>query len=102
DLDHYKCHSKVLLITRLVDGEISLTTQVSTGNYNEKTAKLYTDFSYMTSDQVIGQDAKDLFDNIMIGNLNGQYNKLMVSPKSMQEGLEKRSEERRVGKEWRW
>lgn len=87
--DHYKCHSKVLLITRLVDGEISFITQVSTGNYNEKTAKLYTDFSYLTSNQVIGQDAKDLFDNIMIGNLNGQYNKLMVSPKSMQEGLEK-------------
>lgn len=87
--DHYKCHSKVLLITRLVDGEISFITQLATGNYNEKTAKLYTDFSFMTSDQIIGQDAKDLFDNIMIGNLEGDYRKLMVSPKSMQIGLEK-------------
>ena len=87
--DHYKCHSKVLLITRLVDGEISFVTQIATGNYNEKTAKLYTDFSFMTDDQIIGQDAKDLFDNIMIGKLDGEYNKLMVSPESMQIGLEK-------------
>ena len=87
--DHYKCHSKVCLITRYVDGEISHITQVATGNYNEKTAKLYTDFSYMTADMVIGQDAKDLFDNILIGNLEGSYEKLMVSPESMQEGLKK-------------
>lgn len=87
--DRYKCHSKVLLITRLVEGEISFITQIATGNYNEKTAKLYTDFSFMTNDQIIGQDAKDLFDNIMIGNLEGEYQKLMVSPKSMQDGLEK-------------
>ena len=87
--DHYKCHSKVLLITRLVEGEISFVTQIATGNYNENTAKLYTDFSFMTNDQIIGQDAKDLFDNIMIGNLEGEYQKLMVSPKSMQIGLEK-------------
>lgn len=87
--DHYKCHSKVCLITRYVDGEISFITQIATGNYNEKTAKLYTDFSFMTGDMVIGQDAKDLFDNILIGNLEGDYKKLMVSPKSMPEGLEK-------------
>ena len=87
--DHYKCHSKVLLITRLKDDEITNITQIATGNYNENTAKLYTDFSFMTKDQVIGQDAKDLFDNILIGNLEGSYDKLMVSPKSMQDGLEK-------------
>ncbi|WP_296114929.1 polyphosphate kinase 1 [uncultured Anaerococcus sp.] len=87
--DYYKCHSKVCLITRLVDGEISFISQIATGNYNEKTAKLYTDFSFMTKDPVIGQDAKDLFDNILIGNLEGSYRKLMVSPKSMQDGLER-------------
>lgn len=87
--DHYKCHSKVCLITRFIDDEVSYITQIATGNYNEKTAKLYTDFSFMTGDMVIGQDAKDLFDNIMIGNLDGSYEKLMVSPKSMPEGLEK-------------
>ena len=73
--DHYKCHSKVCLITRFIDDEVSYITQIATGNYNEKTAKLYTDFSFMTGDMVIGQDAKDLFDNIMIGNLDGSYEK---------------------------
>lgn len=85
--DNYKCHSKVLLITRVEDEKISFITQVATGNYNEKTAKLYTDFSYLTSNIEIGMDAKDLFDNIMIGNLDGEYKHLLVSPKSMQEGL---------------
>lgn len=42
--DHYKCHSKVCLITKIKDEKISYITQVGTGNYNEKTAKLYTDF----------------------------------------------------------
>lgn len=87
--DNYKCHSKVLLITRIADEKISYITQVATGNYNEDTAKLYTDFSYLTSNIEIGMDAKDLFDNIMIGNLDGEYNHLLVSPKSMQEGLYK-------------
>ena len=87
--DHYKCHSKVCLITRFKNDEVSYITQIATGNYNEKTAKLYTDFSFMTKDSVIGQDAKDLFDNILIGNLEGSYKKLMVSPKSMQDGLKK-------------
>ncbi|WP_311531509.1 polyphosphate kinase 1 [uncultured Anaerococcus sp.] len=85
--DHYKCHSKVCLITRYENEEISFISQIATGNYNEKTAKLYTDFSFMTSDMVIGQDCKDLFDNILIGNLEGTYKKLLVAPKSMQVGL---------------
>lgn len=87
--DHYKCHCKVCLITRIEDNRASFISQIATGNYNEKTAKLYTDFSLMTANQEIGQDAKDLFDNILIGNLNGSYKKLLVAPKSMQEGLEK-------------
>ena len=87
--DHYKCHSKVCLITRFKNDEVSYITQIATGNYNEKTAKLYTDFSFMTKDSVIGQDAKDLFDNILIGNLEGTYKKLMASPKSMQDSLKK-------------
>ena len=88
--DHYKTHSKVCLITRVDDqGNVSYVTQVATGNYNEKTAKLYTDFSLMTANEAIGHDAKDLFDNIMLGNLEGEYKNLLVSPKSMQEGLDK-------------
>ena len=88
--DNYKTHSKVCLITRVdEDGNINYITQVATGNYNEKTAKLYTDFSLMTAHNAIGLDAKDLFDNILLGNLEGEYKNLMVSPKSMQEGLER-------------
>lgn len=87
--DNYKTHSKICLITRVDhQGNINYITQVATGNYNEKTAKLYTDFSLMTANGAIGLDAKDLFDNVMLGNLDGEYKNLMVSPKSMQEGLE--------------
>lgn len=86
--DNYKCHSKVCLITRIKDDKIAYTSQIATGNYNEKTAKLYTDFSFMTSNVEIGTDVKEVFDNIMIGNLNGSYKHLLVSPKPMQEKLD--------------
>lgn len=88
--ENYKTHSKVCLITKVdANDKISYITQVATGNYNEKTAKLYTDFSFMTANPDIGKDAKEIFDNILIGNLDGDYDHLMVSPKSMQEGLDK-------------
>lgn len=88
--DNYKTHSKVCLITKVDDDEnVEYITQVATGNYNEKTAKLYTDFSFMTASGPIGQDAKELFDNIQLGNLEGEYDNLLVSPKSMPEGLDR-------------
>lgn len=87
--DSYKCHSKICLITRIKDEKIAYTSQVATGNYNEKTAKLYTDFSFMTSNYEISRDVKEVFDNIMIGNINGDYKHLLVSPKPMQEGIYK-------------
>ncbi|MDO5036741.1 MAG: polyphosphate kinase 1 [Tissierellia bacterium] len=87
---NFKCHSKVLLITRMTDQqEVNYITQVATGNYNEKTAKLYTDFSFITADMAIGQDAVKLFDDFLKGKINGSYKELMVSPQSMQEGLDK-------------
>lgn len=86
--DNYKCHSKVCLITRIKDDKIAYTSQIATGNYNEKTAKLYTDFSFMTSNVGIGTDIKEVFDNIMIGNLDGSYKHILVSPKPMQEKLD--------------
>lgn len=88
--ENHKTHSKVCLITRVdKNEEISYISQIATGNYNEKTAKLYTDFSLMTANRQIGTDAKEIFDNILIGNLDGDYKHLLVSPKSMQEGLDK-------------
>ena len=86
--DNYKCHSKVCLITRIKDDKIAYTSQIATGNYNEKTAKLYTDFSFMTSNVEIGTDVMEVFDNIMIGNLDGSYKHLLVSPKPMQRKLD--------------
>lgn len=79
-LKNYKIHSKLCLITRKVGDKISYITQVGTGNYNEKTANLYTDYSYITSNYQIGVDAKTFFNNVMLGRLEDDYNKLLVSP----------------------
>ncbi len=84
----YKCHSKVLLITRVVGGKPKYMAQIATGNYNEKTAKLYSDFALITAHQGIGRDVNRLFDNFLIGELNGSYDYLWVSPKTLPEGVE--------------
>lgn len=76
----YKVHSKVCLITRKEKGKIKYITQFGTGNYNEKTAELYTDFSLITHDEEIGKDAAEFFKNMAIGNLDGNYKYLMVAP----------------------
>ena len=76
----YKVHSKVCLITRREHGAIRYLTQIGTGNYNEKTAAIYTDLSLLTADQGIGCDANEFFKNMMIGNLNGTYDHLLVAP----------------------
>ena len=84
----FKCHSKVLLITRVVGGKPKYMSQIATGNYNEKTAKLYSDFALITAHQGIGRDVNRLFDNFLIGELNGSYDYLWVSPKTLPDGVE--------------
>ena len=84
----FKCHSKVLLITRVVDKKPVYMAQIATGNYNEKTAKLYADFALMTAHQGIGRDVNRLFDNFLIGELEGSYDYLWVSPKTLPVGVE--------------
>ena len=79
----YKVHSKICLITYRNRNEIKYITQIGTGNYNEKTAQLYTDYSLMTSNQAIGEDAALFFKNMSIGNLDGVYKHLIVSPTSL-------------------
>ena len=69
--DGYKVHSKICLITYRNRNDIQYITQVGTGNYNEKTAAMYTDLSLMTADPRIGQDAAEFFKNMSIGNLQG-------------------------------
>jgi polyphosphate kinase len=76
----FKVHSKITLITLSDKGNLSYITQIGTGNYNENTAKLYTDLSYFTSDLSIGLDATQFFKNMSISNLLGSYKQLLVSP----------------------
>lgn len=83
--DGYKVHSKLCLITYRNKNEIKYITQVGTGNYNEKTATMYTDVSLMTANQEIGEDAADFFKNMSIGNLNGSYRHLIVAPTSLKQ-----------------
>lgn len=81
----YKVHSKICLITYRNRGEIQYITQIGTGNYNEKTAAMYTDLSLMTANPAIGKDASEFFKNMSIGNLNGIYDYLIVSPTSLKQ-----------------
>ena len=83
--EDYKVHSKICLITYRSRNEIRYITQIGTGNYNEKTAKMYTDYSLMTSNREIGEDAAVFFKNMSIGNLDGVYNHLIVSPTSLKQ-----------------
>ena len=79
----YKIHSKVLLITRKENNAIQYITQIGTGNYNERTARQYTDISLITSNQEIGLDAVSLFHDILVSNIQGMYRHLLVSPLSL-------------------
>lgn len=100
--DGYKVHSKICLITNRNRNEIQYITQVGTGNYNEKTAAMYTDLSLMTADPRIGQDAAEFFKNMSIGNLQGSYQYLIVSPVSLKSSiLQMMDEEIRKGKDGR-
>ena len=62
-------------------------TQIGTGNYNEKTAALYTDFSLLTADRTIAADGVAFFQNMLIGDLRGSYGKLLVAPVSLKQTL---------------
>ena len=83
-LDGLKVHSKLCLITRKEEGQIEYITQVGTGNYNEKTSRLYTDLSLMTADQTIGQDAAAVFQALSLGETVDHVDDLMVAPKCLQ------------------
>ena len=85
--EQYKVHSKICLITRREKGRIQYITQIGTGNYNEKTAKLYTDFCLMTASPAIGADGAAFFQNMSTSNLNGEYHQLLVAPNSLKNRL---------------
>lgn len=83
--ESYKVHSKICLITYRSRNEIQYITQIGSGNYNEKTAAMYTDLSLMTANPSIGKDAVEFFKNMSIGNLDGTYEHLIVAPTSLKQ-----------------
>lgn len=91
--ENYKVHSKICLITYKDKNTYKYITQIGTGNYNEKTSKMYTDLSYMTSNTEIANDAIHFFQNISLSNLKGQYNHLWVAPSSLKESILKNIDE---------
>lgn len=91
--EDYKVHSKICLITLRERGALHHVTQIGTGNYNEKTAKQYTDVSLVTADQNIGADAAAFFSNMALGNLEGSYGTLLVAPHQLKKPILARIEE---------
>lgn len=79
-LDGLKVHSKLLLITRKHSGQVEYITQVGTGNYNEDTVRLYTDYALMTADPEIGADAAQVFNCLAMGEAVEESRRLMVAP----------------------
>lgn len=83
-LDGHKVHSKLCLITRRAQGKTEYITQIGTGNYNEKTARIYTDLSLMTANQKIGHDAATVFQALAMGEAVEDVSELLVAPKCLQ------------------
>lgn len=83
-LDGYKVHSKLCLITRKNVGQVEYITQIGTGNYNEKTSRLYTDLSLMTSNVEIGLEASNVFQALSKGEVVEHTGHLLVAPKCLQ------------------
>ena len=83
-LDGYKVHSKLCLITRKNAGQVEYITQIGTGNYNEKTSRLYTDLSLMTSNVEIGLEVSNVFQALSKGEVVEHTRHLLVAPKCLQ------------------
>lgn len=76
----FKVHSKICCITRQTEQGLQHITQLGTGNYNEKTAKLYTDLSFITTDETFGRDAGEFFRNMGLENTSDNYDIIWVAP----------------------
>ena len=83
-LDGYKVHSKLCLITKRSEDRIEYYTQVGTGNYNEKTSRLYTDLSFMTSNVQIGMEAARIFQALAMGQTPDELKHLLAAPNCLQ------------------
>ena len=81
--EKYKVHSKLLQIVLKTNKGMKTITQIGTGNYNEKTSRMYTDISYITARSKIGLDAQHFFQNMSLSEVHGKYNQLWVSPNQL-------------------
>ena len=99
----YKVHSKVCLITKREFGKINYITQIGTGNYNERTAKQYTDLSLITANEEIGKDAAVFFSNLLLGKIDTNYTHLWVAPDCFKQNfiscIEREQEKSRNGEQ---
>ncbi len=86
-IDGYKVHGKVALITRKLLGKPQHLVSIATGNFNESTARAYTDLAFFTTEPIICGDAVLFFRNMEIGNLYGNYRKLLVAPANLKSRL---------------
>lgn len=102
-LSDYKIHAKLCLITRKVHNQIRYITQVGTGNYNEKTSELYTDLSFISTDQAMGEDATHVFQALCMGEVVDSTKSLWVAPNCFEPNIIKYIDEQieacRSGKE---
>ena len=83
--EEFKVHSKICLITRKEKNGVSFYTQISTGNFNESTAKQYTDFQLLTNNYTIGNDADDFFKAMLLEDLDYTYDNLIVAPNTLKQ-----------------
>jgi len=95
-LDKYKVHSKLCHITRKTDTGYEYITQIGTGNYNEKTAALYTDLCLMTANQEIGAEAAEVFKALLLGETIQKTKHLLVAPNCFQKKIVQLIEEQIV------
>lgn len=79
-LEHYKVHAKICLITRREHGKLQTITQLGTGNYNEKTVRLYSDLCLFTADSTIGADAAAFFQDLATGGSGRCCQRLLPAP----------------------
>ena len=83
-IDHIKVHSKLCLITYKDGEDFRYITHIGTGNFNEKTAKLYTDLALFTSSEAIAKETADVFNNLGLGDVVENTEHLLVAPKCLQ------------------
>ena len=86
-MGNYKVHSKIVSVVLKEGEELSYITHLGTGNYNESTAKQYTDLNIITADRDIGEDAVAFFRNISICNVDFEYKRLLVAPETLKPGI---------------